>query len=56
MFLLALQLEKDNYSRLFALWKDGIPAVKDKYLMWCTAMGGLRFLGRNLGVNSARIL
>ena len=39
-FLYRLQLEKDNYSRLFALWKDGIFAVKDKDLMWCTAVGG----------------
>ena len=35
---IGLQLEKDNYSLLFALCKDGIPAVKIKIscglLLW----------------------
>ena len=39
---IVLQLEKDKYGRLFALWKDGISAVNDKDLMWRTAMGGLK--------------
>ena len=39
---IALELEKDNYGRLFALLKHGIPSVKDKDIMWHTAMGVLR--------------
>ena len=39
---LVFDIDKDCKSRLFALWKDGIVAVKDKDLMWRTAMGGLK--------------
>ena len=27
-------IDKDHKSRVFAMWKDGIVAVKDKDLMW----------------------
>ena len=35
---IVFDVEKDLKSSVFALWKDGIMAIKDKDLMWRTAM------------------
>ena len=39
---IVFDIHKDLNSRVFALWKDGIIAMKDRDLMWCTAVGGLK--------------
>ena len=39
---LVFDIDKDHKSRVFAMWKDGIVAVKDNDLMWRTALGGLK--------------
>ena len=39
---IVLNLEEREHGRLFNLWRDGIISVKDKDLMWRTAMGGLK--------------
>ena len=39
---IVFDIHKDLFHRVFALWKDGILAVRDKDIMWRTALGGLK--------------